>query len=196
SEPAQPSHRSGILQGRGPPHLIETMITLACVWSRSRFERLADGALGGHMARLVNAHLGRCGDCRERFDREVRLKSLVHAAVAEPLEPDWSEFWPTVRARIARETPRPVREPWWVPLWKPVWGHPRLAISGVLAAALAITLSFWPGSDGQVPSAWAAPVVVQDVSTPDPDKSVMVYSTPDRALTVIWLFDSDSTEES
>jgi hypothetical protein len=28
------------------------------------------------------------------------------------------------------------------------------------------------------------------VSTPDPDQSVMVYSSPEQALTVIWLFSS------
>jgi hypothetical protein len=172
------------------------MVSLTCLWSRPRLERHADGALGGRVARLISTHLGRCGDCRDRFDHEVRLKALVRASVHEPDEPDWSEFWPIVQARIARETPRPVRDPWWVPLWKPVWGHPRLALSGAVAAVLAVTLSLWPGNEGQVPSAFAAPVVVQDVGTPDPDRSVMVYSTPDRALTVIWLFDADSTEES
>ena len=40
-------------------------------------------------------------------------------------------------------------------------------------------------------------MVVQDVGTPDPDRSIMVYSTPDHTLTVIWLFNSsDATEES
>jgi anti-sigma factor RsiW len=171
------------------------MLTLACLWSRPRLERHADGALGARMARLIAAHLGHCGDCRERFDREVRLKALVHSSIAAPPEPDWGEFWPAVRARIAREMPRPVRDPWWAPLWKPVWGHPRLAISGVMAVVLAVVLAVVPGREGQVPSAMAAPVVVQDVGTPDPNRSVMVYSTPDRTLTVIWLFDSE-TEES
>jgi hypothetical protein len=82
-----------------------------------------------------------------------------------------------------------------VPLWQPFWAHPRLAIGGALAAILALVVSFWPGGDGQRPAAWAAPVVVQDVSTPDPDRSLMVYSTPDSALTVIWLFSSEPTTE-
>ena len=38
----------------------------------------------------------------------------------------------------------------------------------------------------------AAPVVVQDVASADPDRSVMVYSDPDRGpdrgVTVIWVF--------
>ncbi len=66
-----------------------------------------------------------------------------------------------------------------------------------MAVVLAVTLSLWPGQEGQVPAAWAGPVVVQDVGTPDPERTVMVYSTPDQALTVIWLFPLEAgTEES
>ncbi|HEV8438883.1 MAG TPA: hypothetical protein VGT40_12370 [Methylomirabilota bacterium] len=115
----------------------------------------------------------------------------------EPSEPDWSGFWPAVRAGIAREKSRPIRDPWWLPLWKPFWGHPRLALGGVMAGVLALIFSVWPGNDGQIPAAWAGPVVVQDVGTTDPDRSVMVYSTSDHTLTVIWLFSAEgSTEES
>jgi hypothetical protein len=49
-----------------------------------------------------------------------------------------------------------------------------------------------PGREGQVPLAFAGPVVVQDVGTSDPERTVMVYSTPDQALTVIWLFPSEA----
>jgi hypothetical protein len=173
------------------------MLSLGCLWHRFRLERYADRALSPRMTRSVTAHLSCCGGCRERADRQLRLKNLVHEAVGEPAGPDWAGFWPGIQARIARERPRPIRDPWWVPLWKPFWGHPRLVISGAVAAALALVVSLWPGSEGQIPTAWAAPVVVQDVGTADPDRSVMVYSTPDPALTVIWLFSSDgSTEES
>ena len=66
-----------------------------------------------------------------------------------------------------------------------------------MAAALVLAFSLWPGGEGHMPVAWAEPVVVQDVGTTDPDRSVMVYSTPDHALTVIWLFNhQDTSEES
>lgn len=65
-----------------------------------------------------------------------------------------------------------------------------------MAAALAAVFSLWPGGEGHVPAAWAGPVVVQDVGTPDPERAVMVYSSADHALTVIWLFPSDTTDES
>jgi hypothetical protein len=64
-----------------------------------------------------------------------------------------------------------------------------------MAVALALAFSLWPGGEGQMPAAWAEPVVVQDVGTTDPDRSVMVYSTPDHALTVIWLFNPEDTTD-
>ncbi len=66
-----------------------------------------------------------------------------------------------------------------------------------MVAVLAVALSLWPfpGRDGQI--AYAGSVVVQDVGTSDPGRTVMVYSTPDDALTVIWLFPADGgTEDS
>jgi hypothetical protein len=112
--------------------------------------------------------------------------------VPEPADPDWSSFWHEVHARILSDRPRRFREPWWLPLWKPIWAHPRFAIGGVLAAAITLSLSLWPGSDGGLPAAWAGPVQVQDVETPDPDRSVMVYSSADHGLTVIWVFAPDA----
>jgi hypothetical protein len=33
---------------------------------------------------------------------------------------------------------------------------------------------------------------VQDVNMSDPERAVMVYSTPDQGLTVIWLFPAEA----
>jgi hypothetical protein len=67
--------------------------------------------------------------------------------------------------------------------------------TGVATAAL-LGVSFWPGGEGEIPLASAAPVVVQDVATGDPEGSVMVYTAPDhgpdRGVTVIWVFASDA----
>lgn len=124
----------------------------------------------------------------------VALRHALRESASPVAEPSWTGFWPGVQARLRTETARPIREAWWRPLWKPVWGHPRMAMatSGVLAVLLAV--SFWPGDPGEVQIAGAEPVVVQDVDTPDPDGSVMVYSAPDRGpdrgVTVIWVFAS------
>jgi hypothetical protein len=171
-------------------------MTPACLWNRSRLESYADRALGSRGNRVVQAHLGHCADCRRRVDRQVELANLVKLSLPEPMEPDWTSFWPGIQARLLRESPKPMRDPWWVPFWKPFWGHPRLALGGAMVMVLAVGLSLWPLPGRDAP-AWAGPIVVQDVGTPDPERTVMVYSTPDQALTVIWLFPSEgATDES
>ena len=118
------------------------------------------------------------------------MRSLVIASSRGVGEPDWSGFWPGVQARILREAPRPVpvpvHDPWWLPLWRPFWGHPRLSLGGALAAGLLVALSLGSVPEPDEPGA----VIVQDVSTPDPGKSVMVYSIAGQPGTVIWLLDS------
>jgi putative zinc finger protein len=174
-----------------------TMLKPACLWNRTRLERYADGALGPRLTRSVKGHLDQCEDCLHLVEYQVQLGGLVKSALPEPADPDWAGFWPGIQAHIQRDEPKPMRDPWWVPLWKPFWGHPRLALGGVMVAVVAVALSLWPfqGPDGQ--AAWAGPVVVQDVGTSDPGRGVMVYSSPDQALTVIWLFPAEAgTEES
>jgi anti-sigma factor RsiW len=168
---------------------------LGCLWNRLRLERWADGALSAAGTRFVTAHLNRCSTCHAEADRLTRLRTLVRSVALDPAEPDWSGFWPGVRARILSETPRPIRDAWWLPLWKPVWGHPRLAAGGLVVAALAALFVVWPGSNGQVPQASAAPVVVQDVWAPHPAQSVMVYSSPEEDVTVIWVFSSAAEDD-
>src|SRR5262245_43679397 len=168
------------------------MMTLGCLWTRPRLERHVDGALRARASRHIEAHLTSCSDCLERVESFRRLRALVRAASGNPPDPNWSGFWPAIRARIPREQPRPVRDSWWLPLWRPVWGHPRVALGGALAGALALGLMLWPAADDP---AWAGPVIVQDVSTPDPERSVMVYSSADKALTVIWLFNSGPAQD-
>jgi hypothetical protein len=138
--------------------------------------------------RFVESHLGSCGACMARAEGARRMRSLVSASSVSVGEPDWSGFWPGIQARILRDAPRPapVRDAWWLPLWRPFWGHPRLSLGGALAAGLLVALSLGSVPEPDEPGA----VIVQDVSTPDPGKSVMVYSLAGQPGTVIWLLDS------
>lgn len=170
------------------------MPTLGCLWSRPRLERLVDGALGPRMGRVAASHASRCGDCRTEMDRLRRLRALVQSAEVQLTDPDWAAFWPAVRQRIAAERPAPVRDAWWLPFWKPVWGHPRVALGGLAVSSLAIALVLWPSPE-TTKAAMAAQVQVQDVSTADPDRSVMVYSNPDDDVTVIWVFNPSEQDE-
>lgn len=165
------------------------MWSMGCAWVRPRLERHIDGALGVRAGRFVEGHLERCAGCRAASEDLARLKAFVRQASPQAVEPDWSGFWVTVRARIMSEEPRPVRESWWFPFWKPVWGHPRLAFGAVLLAVLVTAFTFWPADD----TAYASPVRVQDVSADDPERSVMVYSSRAHGVTVIWVFGSNDT---
>lgn len=171
------------------------MPSLGCLWNRPRLERLVDAALGPRMGRIAAAHVARCDRCGGEVERLHRLRALVRSAEPAVVDPDWAGFWPSVRMRIAREAPRPAREAWWLPFWKPVWGHPRVALGSVMVSSLAAALVLWPSAQVTVPRAQAAPVVVQDVSTADPNRSVMVYSNPDDDVTVIWVFNPAEQDE-
>jgi anti-sigma factor RsiW len=165
-----------------------------CLWTRPRLERLVDGALAGWTGRVTAAHAAGCPKCSEELERLHRLRRLVRSAESPVAGPDWAGFWPAVRLRIASEAPRPIREAWWLPFWKPVWGHPRVALGSLMASGLAAALTLWPSAEVTVPRV-SAPVVVQDVSTTDPDRSVMVYSNPDDDVTVIWVFNPAEQDE-
>jgi hypothetical protein len=130
-------------------------------------------------------------------ERLRRLRHLVRSAEVPVADPDWSGFWLAVRVRIASgEASEPVRDAWWLPFWKPVWGHPRVALGGIVASSLAVALMLWPSAPAPVVStALAAPIQVQEVSTPDPNRSVMVYSNPDDDVTVIWVFNPGEQDE-
>jgi anti-sigma factor RsiW len=147
------------------------------------------------MGRIAARHAAQCPGCGREVERLRRIRSLLRNAAADVPDPDWTGFWPAVRVRIAQEAPRPVRDAWWLPYWKPVWGHPRVAMSGLVISTLAIALVFWPSVHAPVSRAVAAPVEVQDVSTPDPNRSVMVFSNPDDDVTVIWVFNPSEQDE-
>ena len=167
------------------------MLSLGCLWNRPRLERLVDGALEPRAGQAATAHVARCPRCGGEVAQLTRLRLLLRSSATDVAEPEWAGFWPAVRVRIAREAPRPVREPWWLPVWKPVWGHPRVALGSLVVSSLAVGLVLWPST----PVRLAAPVVVQDVSSADPDRSVMVYSSPDDDVTVIWVFNPAEQDE-
>ena len=167
------------------------MPSLGCLWSRPRLERLVDGALGPRAGRWTTSHAARCARCGGEVEQLTRIRLLVRSAAPDVADPEWAGFWPAVRVRIASEAPRPVRESWWLPYWKPVWGHPRVALGSLMVSSLALGLMLWPGA----PVTLAAPVTVQEVSSADPDSSVMVYSSPDDDVTVIWVFNPAEQDE-
>ena len=151
------------------------MPSLGCLWNRRRLGRFVDGALDPRRLRSAAAHVAHGAGCGGEVERLRRLRRLIQEAEAVP-DPDWSGFWPAVRVRIASEAARP-------------------ALGSLTVSILAAALILWPAGPGTVPQAIAAPVEVQDVSSPDPNRSVMVYSSPDDGVTVIWVFNPAEQDE-
>lgn len=167
------------------------MPSLGCLWNRPRLERLVDGALRPRAGRAATSHASRCPRCGGEVEQLTRLRLLVRSAAPDVTDPEWAGFWPALRVRIASEVPRPVHESWWLPFWKPVWGHPRVALGSLMVSSLALGLVLWSST----PVTLGAPVVVQDVSSADPDRSVMVYSSQEDDVTVIWVFNPGEQDD-
>lgn len=152
---------------------------LTCYVTRRKIGAYLDGALDSAAARSAERHLARCAGCTAEADALRRLKSAVRA-LPQPADPDWTGFWPGVVRGIeaARRQPAVARR-----------GRRfafRWAYGGLVAAALAVSVTVWRLVPG--PSIPESSVIVQSAATAQPGGTVMVYSTPERDLTVIWVF--------
>ena len=148
----------------------------------------------------------------EEVDRVVGLELGADDYLAKPFdlpERTWEAFWPQVRARLAVADPG--SRPGWQRLWVGGERH-RLVLAPALAAvALAVlaVLAPWQRAP-RAPSLPGAPtgpapvtvaldpaaldhVVIQSIETADPETPVMVYSSPDSDVTVLWVFGLERT---
>jgi anti-sigma factor RsiW len=179
---------------------------MTCWLTRRRLGAYRDGELPGPARLRVEAHVAWCPGCRAELTQLERLRAALAGSVAEPLPATWDAFWPQVRARIA-SAPAPVRVPRWRRVWAGVVDRPRLALAPALAAAsLAILAVMAPWQRGPERPPGPAPVaavsttpgmldeiVIQSIETADPDLPVMVYSSPESDLTVLWVFGLEPT---
>jgi anti-sigma factor RsiW len=158
---------------------------LTCYLVRRRLGAYLDGALTENDARGAERHLTGCARCQQELRELRRMKVLVAEAVAVP-DPDWTGFWPGVVRGIQDS-----RE--WAPVVVPtgaarrMW--PQWAVGSAAVAGLALALVLWQGGRGPVPA--EASVVVNSAETENPGGTVMVYSSPERDIAVVWVFDTD-----
>jgi anti-sigma factor RsiW len=159
---------------------------LTCYRTRRCIGAYLDGALDQGTAESTAAHLASCGSCQQQAGELRRLRSLLQGALAAP-EPDWTGFWQgIVRGIEDRREGRPplvVQRRWWQTEWRP-----RLAIGGALAALL-VGVGVWQLMPGPRPS--EAAVLVTSAHTEDPRGTVMVYSTREQDVAVVWVFGLD-----
>jgi anti-sigma factor RsiW len=158
---------------------------LTCYRTRRRIGAYLDAALDQETARSTATHLASCGSCQREAEELRRLHGLLRRSLT-PADPDWTGFWQgVVRGIEARRHagPVPVRRRWWQGAW-----HPRWAL-GVALAALALAVGVWQWAPGPRPS--EAGVLVTSASTEDPRGTVMVYSTKEQDVAVVWVFGLD-----
>ena len=158
---------------------------LTCYRTRRRIGAYLDGALDQETARSTAAHLASCGSCQREAEELRRLHGLLLSTLT-PAQPDWTGFWPgVVRGIEDRREPKPVpvSRRWWQQDWRPRW-----ALGGALAAMVMAT-GVWLMAPGARPS--EAGVVVTSASTEAPGGTVMVYSTKEQDVAVVWVFGLD-----
>lgn len=90
---------------------------IGCRWTRDRLLPATE-ELGGLAPtdpaerRLINAHLERCGDCRDYLESlRDALGALEMAAAEPPVDPRSPSLWPALEARIEAESRRSAAVP-------------------------------------------------------------------------------------
>jgi hypothetical protein len=160
---------------------------LTCYRTRRRIGAYLDGALDAETARSTASHVASCERCQREAGALRRLHSLLTRNLS-PAQPDWTGFWQGVVRGIEgakHVKPAPAPRAWWEQAWRPRW-----ALGSALAAALLVTLGVWQWTPtGPRPS--EAGVMVTSARTEDPRGTVMVYSTPEQDVAVVWVFGLD-----
>jgi anti-sigma factor RsiW len=158
---------------------------LSCYIYRRRLGPYLDGSLEPTSAERVRRHVAACDRCRRDAEQLRRLRAALRDIAALVTPPDWTGFWPGV-VRGIQDARVPVAVPARRRGWAAAW-RPRLALGGV-AVALALSLTLWQ-LFGRPPAQAAAMVV--SAHTEAPDGTVMVYSTPEHDMAVVWVFGVD-----
>lgn len=159
---------------------------LTCLFVRRRIGGYLDGALDEKAARSTARHLGGCASCQREAEELRRLRALLQRSLAPSArvaEPDWSGFWPAIVRGVedARlRAPAPAVRTWWRPRW---------ALGGAVAAVVIVSLTLW--QTVFAPFVPDGPVVVSSAHTEDPRGTVMVYSTHEKDVTVVWVLGLD-----
>ena len=158
------------------------MNVMTCYLVRRRLGAWVDGALDERRAAGIAAHVARCARCPHEVESMRRLRTLLQAALT-PVEPDWTAFWPgIVRGIQDARVPAPAARRSFA------FGRRWAFGSAAVAAAILASLMVWQLLPGR-PREAEAQVVVR--SADSPGRSVMVYSTPDQDMTVVWVFERD-----
>ena len=167
------------------------MVMLTCLRTRRRIGAFLDGALAGATAQSIAKHLTGCSTCQREAEALRRMRALLQRTLSpgpSRVAPDWTGFWPGIVRGIEdarRREPLPVAAH---RRWRPRW-----ALGGAVAAVGLVSLTFWQTLPGLLTP--DAPVVVSSAHTEDPRGTVMVYSTHEKDVTVVWVLGLDESSD-
>lgn len=161
------------------------MGVLTCYLTRRRIGAYLDGVLEGRSAQAAARHLTTCGRCRHEADSLRHLQAALRRTLRAPAAPDWTGFWPGIVRGI--EERRRDRVP--AGARARILARPRLAFGGALAAAVVVSLTLWQLLSP--PVAPGATATVRSADTEHPGATVMVYTSAEQDLAVVWVFGLD-----
>ncbi len=166
-----------------------------CSTVLARLGAYVDGELGQARRQRVESHLGSCQSCSAELDRLRRLRDQLHRSMAVSLSgQDAGRFWEHVERKI-REAKAPR---WWTldRVRELFWFYPKLKWASV--AALGTTVLLFtadlvlrpaiPPPTPLGPTDTRPRTVVESVEG-GPNSSVMLFSTPDQKLKIIWVLE-------
>lgn len=158
---------------------------LTCFFAHRRLGAYLDGALDEPVARSTASHLAVCTRCQREIESLRSLRAALQRLRPAP-EPDWTGFWPGVVRRI--EEARLLGSS---PVRRRGWRQPRWALGGAALAAVAVSVVAWQLSTSPIAPSDFPPVMIRSADTDDPRGSVMVYSTREQDVTVVWVLGLD-----
>ena len=200
--------------GRGLPRPTPV---LTCFRTRRRIGAYLDGALEADAAASAARHLAECASCRREAEDLRRMKALLQRVLSPETvsaSPDWTAFWPGILRGIEAGRRAPAAKlhtgwrrarwalggalvvalvigatlsQWQAPRQEPRQEQTQTAASPVLEKPVLVSTT---AGEDTLPLGTAVedPVLISSADTEHPDGSVMIYHTPERDMSVVWVF--------
>ena len=164
-----------------------------------RLGAYVDGQLHDSRQKRLEAHLGDCQRCTAELRRLLALRDHIRGSLAVSLPGgDAARFWGNVERKIHNAK----APPWWGVdrLRELFWFHPKLRWAS--AAVLGTTVLLFTADLVLRPSipppmslapADAPPRTVVESVEGGPNSSVVLFSTPDQQLNIIWVLEREKS---
>lgn len=154
-----------------------------------------DGELQEARRRRLEAHVGSCQRCSAELERLRALRGHLHRSLTVSLpDEDALRFWDNVERKILEaKVPR-----WWTldRVRELFWSYPKLGwasavVLGTMILLFTADLLLRPSIPPQAPlgPSSARPHAVVESVEGGPNSSVVLFSSPDQQLKIIWVLE-------